>query len=130
MGWTWDFNYTYSKSIDVGSNAERINEFEGAGFASQVINSWAPKQLRAVSDFDTTHQFNANWVYELPVGKGRPFASGIHGIGQALLGGWTVSGIFRLTSGYPFTVEPGLGYWATNWELTSADFLVGPRPTT
>jgi len=67
-----DFNYTYSKSIDAGSNAERINEFEGAGFASQVINSWAPKQLRAVSDFDTTHQFNANWVYELPVGKDGP----------------------------------------------------------
>jgi len=63
-----DINYTYSKSIDIGSNAERINEFEGSGFASQVINSWSPKQLRAVSDFDATHQINSNWVYELPVG--------------------------------------------------------------
>ena len=125
-----DFNYTYSKSIDVGSNAERINEFEGFGFASQVINSWAPGQLRAVSDFDTTHQFNANWVYEVPVGKGKHFGSGMHGIADAILGGWNVSGIFRLTSGYPFTVEPGLGYWPTNWQLTSAAFLIGKAPET
>jgi hypothetical protein len=123
-GLDFDLNYTYSKSIDIGSNAERINEFQGFGFASQVINSWSPKQLRAVSDFDTTHQFNANWVYEVPVGKGKYFGSGMHGIGQALFGGWNVSGIFRLTSGYPFTVGPGLGYWPTNWELTSNSVML------
>ncbi len=125
-----NFNYTYSKSIDVGSNSERINEFQGFGFSSQIINSWSPAQLRAVSDFDATHQFNSNWVWELPVGSGKRFGGGMHGASQALLGGWTLTGIFRLTSGYPFTVEPGLGFWATNWQLTSADILVGPSPTT
>src|SRR5581483_9318864 len=30
-GLAFDFNYTYSKSIDIGSNAERISEFEGFG---------------------------------------------------------------------------------------------------
>ncbi len=39
----------------------------------QVVNSWDPNALRAVSDFDTTHQFNANWIYELPFGKGKAF---------------------------------------------------------
>ena len=63
----FDLNYTYSKSIDAGSNAERINEFEGFGFGSQIINSWFPQQNRAVSDFDTTHIVNANWVYQLPL---------------------------------------------------------------
>jgi Carboxypeptidase regulatory-like domain/TonB dependent receptor len=129
-GLDFDFNYTFSKSIDVGSNAERINEFQGFGFASQVINSWAPKQLRAVSDFDTTHQLNSNWVIELPVGSGKRFAGNLHGVGQTLFGGWTLTGIFRWTSGYPFSVEPGLGFWATNWQLTSADVLVGPKPKT
>lgn len=128
-GLDFDLNYTFSKSIDIGSNAERINEFQGFGFASQVINSWSPGQLRAISDFDTTHQFNANWVYELPVGKGKYFGSGMHGIGQAILGGWNISGIFRLTSGYPFTVGPGLGYWPTNWELTSQAVMLR-RPKT
>ncbi len=129
-GVDFDVNYTFSKSIDVGSNAERINEFQGFGFASQVINSWSPKQLRSVSDYDTRHQLNSNWVFELPFGHGKRFASDLHGIGQAVLGGWSLSGIFRWTSGYPFSVEPGLGFWATNWQLTSADVLVGPKPKT
>lgn len=129
-GLDFDVNYTFSKSIDVGSNAERISLFQGFGFASQVINSWAPGQLRAVSDYDTRHQLNSNWVWELPVGRGKHFGSGMHGVAEAVLGGWTLTGIFRWTSGYPFSVEPGLGFWATNWELTSADVLVGPKPKT
>ncbi len=28
-----------------------------------------------MSDFDTTHQFNTNWVYELPFGAGKSFAA-------------------------------------------------------
>ncbi|HEX4785540.1 MAG TPA: carboxypeptidase-like regulatory domain-containing protein [Candidatus Sulfotelmatobacter sp.] len=129
-GLDFDVNYTFSKAMDVGSNAERINEFQGFGFASQVINSWAPGALRSVSDFDTTHQINANWVWELPVGRGKHFAGNLGGIGQAILGGWTLTGIYRWTSGYPFSVEPGLGFWATNWQLTSSDILVGPKPKT
>ena len=46
----------------------------------------------AVSDFDTTHQFNANWVVELPFGRGKALASSAHGIVQAIIGGWQLSG--------------------------------------
>ena len=115
-GLQFDLNYTFSKSIDIGSNAERINEFEGFGFSSQVINSWAPNQLRAVSDFDTKHQINSNWVYELPFGRGRRFASGAGKIANAVIGGWGLSGIFHWTSGLPFSMGSGAG-WSTNWQL-------------
>lgn len=115
-GLQFDFNYTFSKSIDIGSNAERVNEFEGFGFASQVINSWAPNQLRAVSDFDTKHQINANWVYEVPFGRGRHFGGGMGRIADALAGGWGLSGIAHWTSGLPFSMSPGAG-WPTNWQL-------------
>lgn len=114
-----DVNYTFSKSMDIGSNAERINEFEGGGFASQIINAWLPNQLRSVSDFDALHQINANWVYDLPFGKGRHFGAESHGITNGFLGGWSLSGLFRWTSGFPVTVEPGTN-WSTNFELTSA----------
>jgi len=67
-GVQFDFNYTFSKSIDLASDAERIGFVGGLG--GQIINSWDPKALRAVSDFDTTHQFNANWIVELPFGRG------------------------------------------------------------
>jgi hypothetical protein len=115
-GLQFDVNYTFAKSMDIGSNAERINEFEGFGFASQVINSWSPGQLRAVSDFDTRHQINANWVYELPLGKGRRFGSGMGKLANSVLGGWGLSGIVHWTSGLPWSMGSGAG-WSTNWQL-------------
>jgi len=123
-GLQFDFNYTYSKSIDIGSNAERINEFEGGGFASQIINAWEPNQLRAVSDFDMTHQINSNWVYELPYGRGRAFGSTANKFVDAVFGGWGLSGIFHWTSGLPFTMASGAG-WSTNWQLQGSAIEVG-----
>src|SRR5205807_10135780 len=84
-GLSLDFNYTFSKSIDIGSNAERINQFEGFGLGSQIINSWQPNALRVVSDFDTHHQITTNWIYELPVGRGKAFGGDLHGVSQAVL---------------------------------------------
>ena len=130
-GLQFDLNYTYSKSIDVGSNAERVNGFESANLAfnSQVINAWSPNQWRSVSDFDTTHQINANWVWELPYGKGRHWGSGSHGFMEALLGGWGFNGLARWTSGFPFTVQAGTG-WSTNFELEGSSVLIGAKPST
>jgi len=125
-GLQFDFGYTFSKSIDVGSNAERINALNTAtgGFYDQVVNAWSPNQLRAVSAFDTRHQITADWVYQLPLGKGKRFGSGMGRIGDALLGGWGWSGIVHWTSGLPFTIESG-GFWPTNWEIQSTAVQTG-----
>lgn len=128
-GLQWDFNYTFSKSMDIGSNAERINQFEAFYQADQIINSWSPAQLRAVSDFDTTHQFNTNWVYEMPFGRGKKFGGSSKGWVDALVGGWQWSGLARWTSGFPTTIETFTSF-PTNWELPSAAILVGPKPET
>jgi hypothetical protein len=130
-GLQFDFNYVYSKSIDVGSNAERVNGFESNGLAynSQVINAFSPNLWRAVSDFDTTHQLNANWVWDLPYGRGRYWGSGAHGFMNAVFGGWGLNGLARWTSGFPFSVEAGNG-WSTDFELEGSSFLTGARPKT
>ncbi|MGA7503343.1 MAG: carboxypeptidase-like regulatory domain-containing protein [Candidatus Sulfotelmatobacter sp.] len=127
-GLEFDLNYTYSRSIDDGSNAERISTFEGGGFASQIINSWYPRQNRAPSDFDTTHIINANWVYDLPFGRGKRFGD-MGGWRNAVFGGWTVSGLWRWSTGYPFTlISPE---WATNYDLeTPAVPVSGVHPKT
>jgi hypothetical protein len=128
-GLEFDLNYTYSKSIDLGSNAERVSTFEGGGFASQIINSWIPRQNRSVSDFDTTHIINANWVYQLPVGRGKHFGSGMGKVADSVFGGWTLSGLWRYSTGYPFTlISPE---WATNYDLeTPAVPISNARPKT
>jgi len=126
---TFDVNYTYSKSIDMGSNAERISVFEGLGFSSQVINAWQPNQLRSASDFDTTHAINANWVYQLPVGKGKHFGGGMSKLADAFFGGWQISGLWRWSTAFPFSVYPFYS-WPTNWDLESNAILVGKKPKT
>src|SRR5258706_10354893 len=68
-GVQFDFNYTFSKSIDIMSDATRIGAWGGLG--GQVINSWKPNAMRGGSDYDARHQFNANWIAELPFGKGK-----------------------------------------------------------
>jgi hypothetical protein len=130
-GLQFDLNYVYSKSIDVGSNAERVNGFESGGLAfnSQVINAFSPDQWRAPSDFDTTHQINANWVWDLPFGHGRHFGGNSSRLVNAIFGGWGLNGLIRWTSGFPFSVEAGNG-WSTNFELEGSSILVGPKPKT
>jgi hypothetical protein len=126
QGIQFDFNYTFSKSIDISSDAERVDAYNGIGGGTgEIINSWDPNALRAASDFDTRHQVNANWVVELPFGKGRAFAGEAHGIAQAIIGGWQLSGLARWTSGFPITITNG-GTWPTNWQLGGAVVQVGP----
>jgi len=130
-GLQFDFNYVYSKSIDVGSNAERVNGFESNGLAynSQVINAFSPDMWRAPSDFDTTHQLNANWVWDLPYGRSRHWGSSARGLMNGIFGGWGFNGIYRWTSGFPFSVEAVNG-WSTDFELEGSSILTGPKPKT
>lgn len=119
-----DFNYTFSKSIDLTSSAERV------GYSTGVIaNPWEPGLSRAVSDFDTTHQFAASAVYSLPFGSGRRYMTNANGLMNALFGGWQLSTVWRATSGFP--TAPGNGaYWPTNWQLGGNARVVGRIPST
>ena len=121
-----DFNYTFSKSIDIASDATRVGAWSGLG--GNVINSFAPNSLRAVSDYDARHQFNANWIAELPFGKGRLLAGRAHGFLDAVIGGWQLSGLFRITSALPFNVSNGF-QWPTNWQLGGNAFRVASLNT-
>ena len=119
-----DVNYTFSKSIDWGSDAERNTEFTGQGSNSDIINTWKPYLNKGVSDFDATNLITIDWVYELPIGKGKAFLGTGNPIVNALIGGWQSSGIFRQTSGLPFSLfEPG---WTTNWQIESYGVVTDP----
>jgi hypothetical protein len=121
-GLQFDMNYTYSKSIDITSAASRVGfsvyGYQNIGLVgSRLANAFSPNLARAVSDFDATHQFNLNWVAELPVGKGRAIAGSAHGLLDAFIGGWSTSGVARYTSGFPFSIDGGQR-WPTDWFLT------------
>jgi Carboxypeptidase regulatory-like domain len=130
-GVQFDLNYTYSKSIDITSNATRLGFSSSVNVGapgSRLVNAFDPAARRAVSDFDTTHQINADWIAELPFGKGRHFAGNANGVLNGFIGGWQLSGLMRWTSGFPFTVDNG-NFWPTDWdEQGIANMVV--KPTT
>jgi hypothetical protein len=128
------FNYTFSKSLDEASAAERVGPYEGTGGTGNdlngggiVIDSWDPLALRGLSDFNATHQVNANWVYRLPFGKGQRFGGSAGPWLDELIGGWRVTGLFRWTSGFPITVDNGPD-WATDWNIEGDAMPNGPLP--
>jgi hypothetical protein len=86
---------------------------------SPIISTWNPRDNYAVSDFDTTHIINGDWVYALPIGRG------YKGFRGAVLGGWQLSGLGRWTSGLPFSILNSQN-WSTNW--TQVSWLVQTAP--
>jgi hypothetical protein len=122
-GVQFDLNYTWSKSIDLGSRAER----DTSGNLGLIPNPWNPGQRKAVSDYDMTHQWNANWVVELPFGRGKKWMNARKGFSEALLGGWQIAGLWRQTSGLPVSVSNGRN-WPTNWQWQANATQIGPVP--
>jgi hypothetical protein len=111
-----DLNYTWSKSIDLGSAPEGGYGTAGGTFNGFVINTFNPSQMRGVSSYDVTHSVNANFVYDIPVGRGKKFGAGMNRVLDAIVGGWELSGVYRQTSGLPFHMTNGQR-WPTNWNL-------------
>jgi hypothetical protein len=127
-GLQMDFSYTFSKSMDMGSDTERSCVQCGANAESTfswIVNAFRPQENYGVSDFDTTHLITADWVYLLPVGRGQKFLQDPHPIVDALVSGWQLSGLTRWTSGLPFTVMAGNG-WEVDWSQESAVVKTAP----
>lgn len=125
-GLQFDLNYTWSKSIDLGSARESDAGTGNSNFAGNndfVQNAWNPSQMRGVSAYDTTHQINGFVVYQLPIGRGKPFGGQMNKALDAFVGGWQVSGSFRTTSGFPTSAINGQR-WPTDWEV---DALATPN---
>lgn len=98
-GLQFNVAYTFSKSIDVmstdpGSTAGGGKpDVPNSGFIAQG-DSRNLENNRALSDFDRTHRFSTNFVWDIPTGKSN----------NAFIKGWSLSGFFQAQSGTPFTV--------------------------
>jgi predicted heme/steroid binding protein len=86
-------SYTFSKSMDSGSNQRDV-----------VPDTYDVSMLWGPSEFDARHIFVANYLYQLPFFHGR---SGF--IGKAL-GGWQISGITQFQTGLPCSVAGNSDY--------------------
>ena len=114
-------NYTFSKSMDLRSNTERVASATGV-----IWNPWYPGLQKGVSDYDNTHLFNMLGVYNLPVGKQGRYLSNAGGLLNALVGGWQIAGAWRWSSGFPVSVYH-TGVWPTNWNNNNWAFWNGKQ---
>ena len=91
--------YTWSRSIDTSSTDPGSTAGSGkpdvpnTGFVVQgdLRNLEAN---RAVSDYDRTHRFSLNFVYDIPT----------FGSGGKFFTGWQLSGFFQAQTGTPYTI--------------------------
>jgi hypothetical protein len=121
-----EVNYTYSRSIDFSSDTERSNTFSSGVATSGAIiqNTWKPALNRGISDFDTKQLVTADYVYSLPFGRGKALLGSTSHLVDAVIGGWQLSGIFRYSSGLPFSLyEPG---YTTNWTWGGYGVITDP----
>jgi hypothetical protein len=124
-GYSFDFNYTLSHSIDNGGGAE-----SGRGtWGGIMLNPYVHRAFRGSSDFDTRHNINANVLYELPFGKGKTFLKGSSRWLDEMVGGWQISTIARYHSGLPTAIFYG-GIWPTNFSFGAISYPINPSFTT
>lgn len=90
-GLTVSAAYTLSKSIDSSSTSN---------LGGTVANPFNLRDERGRSDWDRRHAFVASWVYT-------PLPRLENAVANALLGGWTISGITTIQSGRPLTFTMG-----------------------
>jgi hypothetical protein len=114
----------------MGSNVERgsaFGNFGAGGYSGFLVNSWDPESNYGTSDFDVRHQVNLNWIWDLPFGRGRAFGSGTSGFVNQVIGDWSIAGLTRWTSGFPFSVINCRSCWPTNWNLQGNAVPIDPN---
>jgi hypothetical protein len=87
--------YTWSKSMDGGSNTFSDNESTNTSGAAYAF---FPELQRGVSDFDITHRLVVSYSWSIPAPQS------LAGASKALLDGWELGGVLIAQSGPPFTV--------------------------
>ena len=109
-GYQVQFSYTWGHSLGyTGENSVATPRVNHPGYWDKNYGS---------TPLDVRHNAVASGVFELPFGKGKRWAQS--GVGSALLGGWQINALTRLSTGTPVTAvapnttlnAPGSGQYA------------------
>ncbi len=92
-GWTLQGNYTYQRQWGPGWDPYDSNYYfiydRSAGYG---YNNNLPRQQWTLAN-----------NYDIPVGKGRKYGSSMNKFADAAIGGWNISGVTTIYSGFPFS---------------------------
>jgi len=107
-------NYTWSKTIDdVQGSANKGN-------GVVVTNPFDHRLDRGPADYDTPHIFNFSGLWSLPGHYKNPVA-------KFVLGGWNLTSIINIASGFPFTITSGVDNARTGQGGQHGDLVGNPN---
>lgn len=124
-GLHFDFNYTYSHSIDnVSLFANSVGD-TGIGGIGLVCDVVRPRECRANSDFNEKSIITADATYQLPFGKGQMFLATIPHWEDELVGGWELSGITSWHTGQTWGTSSDA--FVASYSNSAPGILIGPK---
>jgi hypothetical protein len=130
-GLTILMNYTYSKTLSdahdllnggsVGNGgAGNIN-----GYRAPYVPGMGIHADYGLAPFDIRNVFHFSGGYELPIGRGKKFASDASGVKNQIIGGWAVNWLLTLQDGQPITLNCPT---QTASSVACGDLLVSGQP--
>ena len=96
--------YTYSKCM---SNSGGYYGTWGDTQTSHGVVGWQnvydPQGDWGPCYYDTTHNLSSYFIYDLPFGHGRQFGKSMNSLEDGVIGGWSLSGLVALHTGFAMT---------------------------
>jgi hypothetical protein len=110
-------NYSFAKSLDI---ADQEGNSQATNGPSDVNHAYNPRLDYGPSTQDITHTASISGSYDLPIGKGKAWATNAAGIEDKVLGGWQLNSIITVLSGLPLTPLDGNNQTGTG-EASNSD---------
>ncbi len=94
---------SFQSSYTLAKNLSNAGGPAPGGFAAEngptTLNNFNINADYGDVAFTRRHRFLTTFLWDLPVGKGRRFLSGINSLGNQVIGGWGINGILLFQSG-------------------------------
>jgi len=128
LGLIFMASYTYSKFLDDTDGPEQWASISSGG--ATIRNYYDLGAEKSVDSTDVPQSLALNYVYELPVGRGKKFGGSMNRVADEVVGGWQVSGITHVQAGFPLSIAANnnsASLWGGNQHanLTGAGFKTG-----
>jgi hypothetical protein len=94
----WNRGLSYQLAWTWAKNLTDVDEIGGVEGGTTIENAFNRARERGNAQFSPRHRFISTVIWELPVGRGKPFLSGPSVAGM-ILGGWQLSGSYIAQTG-------------------------------
>jgi hypothetical protein len=123
-GYSWyhSFQFSATKRFSKGYTVQGSYTLQKWMQAINLLNAADPVPVREISDADAPHRINISGIWSLPFGKNRHLLSSANGLVDRLVGGWEISGLWTIQSGFPLAWGNSIYYGdPTNIKLSLSE---------